>query len=106
MLDLAGLGESSLVVRVDRCCSCFVGGVYRLGCFEEVEDSCSVKGCRKHLTVLFGTCIDCRVEVGLVIGMENSVGRSSNFVGLAVKEGKVGYAGCKLAWEHESWRRS
>ena len=97
MLDLAGLGESSLVVRVDRRCSYFVVGMYRLGCSEEVEDSCFVKECRKNLTVLFVVYIDCRVKVGLVVGMEDCAGRSSRFVGFAVKEGKVGSAGRKLA---------
>lgn len=106
MLDLAGLGESPLVVRVHRCYKCFAVGVCRLGCFEEAGDSCFVKGCRKHLTVLAVAYIDCKVVVGLVIDMEYSAGRRSSFVGLAVKEGKLGFAGCKLAWERESWRRS
>ena len=42
MRDLAGLGESPWVVRVGRHCRCFVVGVGRLVCFEEVEDSCFV----------------------------------------------------------------
>lgn len=50
--------------------------------------------------------IDCRVEAGLAIGMEDSAGRSSSFVGFAEKESTVGPAGCWRMWEVWSWRRS
>lgn len=92
MLDPAGLGESPLVVRVDRRCRCFVG-VCRLGYSEEVEDSCFARGCRKRSTVQSLTHIGCRAEVGLVVGIARSAGRSSRFAGFAAKEDRVGFAG-------------
>lgn len=104
VLDLAGLGGSPSVVRVHRRCRCFVvGGVCRLGCSEGVGDSCFVKGCRRCWTVLAVARIDCRRAVGLVVGMEDSAGRSSS---CAVKEGRVGSAGCRLVWELGSWDKS
>ena len=74
-LDLVGLGESSLVVRARSHCRYSVVGVYRLGYSEAVEDSCFVMGYRKCLTVLIVVGIDCRKEVGHVIGTANSAGR-------------------------------
>ena len=97
MLELAGLGESPLVVRVRRGCRRFVVAACRLVYLPEVEDSCFVKACRKHLTVLVVACTDCRVEVGLVVGMEDSAGRNSRVVRLAVKNDRVGCAGCRSA---------
>lgn len=97
MLDLAGLGESPLVGRVRRGCRRFVVAARRLVYSPEVEDSCFVKGCRKHMTVLVVACTDCRMEVGPAVGMEDSAGRNSRFVGLAVKNGRVGFAGCRSA---------
>ena len=74
-LDLVGSGESPLVVRARRRCKCFVVGVYKLGYFEGVEDSCFVKGWRRYLTVRIVAGIDYRMKIGLVVGMEESAGR-------------------------------
>ncbi len=105
MLDLAGLGESPLVVRVRKRCRHLVVGVYRLGYSGGVEDSCSVMVCHKHLAVLTEAGIDYRVAVGFVVGMEDFGGRSWRFVGLAAKECRVGSAGRTPVWECGSWRR-
>ncbi len=69
MLDLAGLGESPLVVRVRKRCRHLAVGVYRLGYSGGVEDSCAVMACHKHLAVLIEAGIDYRVAVGFVVGM-------------------------------------
>ena len=105
VLGLAGLGESPLVVQARRRCRRFVGvGVCRLGYFGEGEGSYFGKGCRKCLAVLAVVRIDCRTEVvGLVVGMEDSAGRKWS---CAVKEGRLGSAGCRLVWELESWDTS
>lgn len=95
MLDLAGLGGSPLVVRVRRRCRRFVVGGCRLGCSEEVEGSCFVQGFRRRIVGAVVARIDYRVAVGLVLGTKDSAGRNSNLVGLAVKEGRVGFAGCR-----------
>ena len=60
------------MVRARSHCRYFVVGVYKLGCFEGVEDSCFVKGYHRCLTVLIVVDTDCRKEVGHVIGTENS----------------------------------
>lgn len=75
VLDLVGLGESPLVVRAHRRCRCFAVGVYKPGCSEGAEDSCFAKGCRKCVTVLIAADIDYRMEVDLVVGMEDHAGR-------------------------------
>ncbi len=106
MLDLAGLGESPLVVRVRKRYRYFVVGVCRLGYSGGVEDSYFVMVCHKHLAVLIEAGIDYRVAVGLVVGMEHSGGRSWRPVGLAAKECRVGSAGRTPVWESGSWRRN
>ena len=74
-------------MRARRCCRCFVVGVCKLDCSEGVEDSCFVKGCRNCVTVLDVADIDCRMEVGLVAGMEDCAGRRpvSEFVGWSMR---------------------
>ena len=81
------------MVRVRRRCRRLVVGGCTLGCSEEVEGSWFVQGFRRRIVGAAVARIGYRVEVGLVLGMENSVGRNSNLVGLAVKEGRVGFAG-------------
>ena len=74
VLDLVGLGESPLVARGRRRCRYSVVEEYKLGCSEGVEDSCFVKGCCKSVTVLIAADIDYRMEVDLVVGMEDCPG--------------------------------
>ena len=74
-------------MRARSHCRYFVVGAYKLGYSEGVEDSCSVKGFRKCLTVLIVVGIGYRKEVGLVIGTEN-------------------FAGHRLVSECVSWGRS
>lgn len=50
--------------------------------------------------------IDCKAEVEIVLGMEDSAGRSSDFVGHAEMEDKVGSAGCRPVSGLGSWCRS
>lgn len=106
VLDLAGWGESPSVVRVRRRCERFVVGVCRLGCSEEVGGSCFVSGCRRRIVGVDVACIGYKVAAGLVVGMGDSAGRSSRFVGHAVREGMVGSAGCRPVWGVGSWCRS
>lgn len=93
-------------MQVPGRCRCFAVEVCRLGCSGEVEDSYFAQGYRKHQIVLVAARIGYRMEVGLVIGIEDSAGRNSGCVGLAVKEGRVGFAGYRRACARESWRRS
>lgn len=103
VLGLAGLGESPSVARGRRRCGRLVVGVCRLGCFEEAADSYVEWGSRSRTVVMR---MDCRAEVGLVLGMEHSAGRNSSFVGHAVRGDMVGSADCRPVWGLGSWCKS
>lgn len=106
VLDPAGLGESPSVARVRRRCGRLIVGVCRPGCSGEAEDSCVESGSRRRIVGAAVMRIGCRAEVGLVFGMEDSAGRNSGFVAHAVREDKIGSAGCMLVWKLGSWCRS